>query len=111
MIKHGSSLKNYDGSHTLEGYRHSLPIIRYKHWRYQKGLLMASYIGMHTRNKKGIMASYIGMHTRNKKGIMASYIGMHTRNKKGIMASYIGMHTRNKKGIKMRMEITIGFDD
>jgi hypothetical protein len=42
---------------------------------------------------------------------MASYIGMHTRNKKGIMASYIGMHTRNKKGIKMRMEITIGFDD
>ncbi len=54
MIKHGSSLKNHNGLHMLEGYRHLLLIIRYKHWRYQRGLLITSYIGMYTRSKKGI---------------------------------------------------------
>jgi hypothetical protein len=54
MIKHDNLLKNRNGLCTLEGYRHLLPIIRYKHQRYQGGVLMVSYINIYTRNKKGI---------------------------------------------------------
>ncbi len=39
---------------TLEGYQHSLFIIRYKHRRYHGGLLMANYIGIYTRSQKRI---------------------------------------------------------
>jgi hypothetical protein len=48
----------------LEGYRHSLLIIKYKHQRYQRSLLMASYNDMYTRNKRGIemkMETTIGL--------------------------------------------------
>jgi len=38
----------------LEGYQHSLLLIRYKHRRYQGGMLMANYTDMYTRSKKGI---------------------------------------------------------
>ncbi len=54
MIKHGNPLKNRDDLHMVEGYQHSLLLIRYKRQRNQGGLLMASYIGMYIRSKKGI---------------------------------------------------------
>jgi len=44
MIKHGSLLKYRNGLCMLEGYRHSLLIIRYKHQRYQGGLLMQTIV-------------------------------------------------------------------
>jgi len=52
MTKRGSLLKNCDSLCTLEGYWHSLPIIGYKHQRYQGGLLMVNYIGMYTKSQK-----------------------------------------------------------
>jgi hypothetical protein len=54
VIKHGSPSKNRDGLRTLYGYQHLLPIMKYKHWKYQGGLLITSYISMHTRNQKRI---------------------------------------------------------
>jgi len=65
VTKCGSPLKNSDGLCPLEGYRRSLPIIRYKHQRYQGGLLMASYTGMYKRSKKGIktrMETTVGLY-------------------------------------------------
>ncbi len=64
VIKHGNPFKNHDGLCTLEGYRHLLPIIRYKHQRYQGGMLMADYSGMRIRSQKGIkmkMETTIGL--------------------------------------------------
>ncbi len=55
------------GLHTLQGYRHLLLIIRYKHRKYQGGLLMASYTSMYTRSKKGIkmrMDTTIGLYNK-----------------------------------------------
>jgi hypothetical protein len=54
VIKCGSLLKNRDTLCTLKAYQHLLPIIIYKHWRYQGGLLMANYTDMYTRSKKWI---------------------------------------------------------
>jgi hypothetical protein len=49
MTKRDSPLQNHDGLRMLEGYQHLLLIIKYKHQRYQGGLLMASYTNMYTR--------------------------------------------------------------
>jgi hypothetical protein len=41
--------------------------MKYKHQRYQKGLLMASYIGMYIRSQKGIktkMETTVGLYNK-----------------------------------------------
>jgi hypothetical protein len=78
MTKHGSPLKNHDGLRMLEGYWHSLHIIRYKHWRYQRVLLMVNYIGMYTRSKKWMktrMETTIGLYGKGNE-INLFYIGL-----------------------------------
>ncbi len=45
-----STLKNCNRLHTLEGYGHTLSIIRNKHHMDFKGLLMIGYSGLSIRN-------------------------------------------------------------
>ncbi len=65
--------KNRNGLHTIEGYQLLLPIIRYKHWKYQRGFLTMSYLDMYTKIQKRIetrMETIItyskGRHGRNE---------------------------------------------
>jgi hypothetical protein len=63
VIKHGRPLKNRNDLCTLQGYRHSLLIIRYKHQRSQGGLLMVSYTCMYTRGLYGKGNEIISWHS------------------------------------------------
>jgi hypothetical protein len=68
MTKCGNPLKNHDGLHTLEGYWHSLFILRYKHRRYQGCMLMVSYIGMYTKSQKRVKTNLETIVGRYNKG-------------------------------------------
>jgi hypothetical protein len=57
-----SPLKNQGGLHTLSNYWHLLPIMRYKHWRYLRGLLMMSYTSIYTRSQKGCLHWHTLLH-------------------------------------------------
>ncbi len=81
VIECGNSLKNHDGLRMLEGYWYLLPIIRYKHQRYQGGMLMASYTSMYIRSKKGIkmrMETTIGLYGKENEIIYwhSPYVGL-----------------------------------